>query len=278
MHSVYWNAYLKVKLFSYKENKMKALITGASSGLGWEMAEILSEEGYDIIAVARRAERLKDLKNKLKTNVEIVCVDVTTDEGIEKISGYFNEIDVFINNAGFGVFGKLVETDLSKELEMINVNVKAMHILTKLAACKFKERNSGYIMNVASIAAFFPGPLFSAYYATKAYVFRLTESLYEELRKAGSNVKISVLCPGPVKTEFENVAGVSFGKGNGKGKNLIVADKKKVASYAINQMIKGKFIIIPGMLMKICVFFRRILSEKTLCKLLYNIQNSKFIH
>lgn len=256
---------------------MKALITGASSGLGREMAQILSEKGYDIIAVARREDKLLELKAQLKTNVQVLCLDVTENEHLDKIVECLDEVDVFINNAGFGVFGDLCSSDLQQELNMIDTNVKAVHILTKLAAQKFKEKNSGYIMNVASIAAFFPGPLFSAYYASKAYVFRLTESLYEELRREKTNVKVSVLCPGPVKTEFEKVAGVSFGRGDEIGRSLIVADKRKVSEYALEQMFKGKLIIVPGKLMKIAVFFRRILSEKMLCKVLYLLQSKKFV-
>lgn len=256
---------------------MKALITGASSGIGWEMATILSEKGYDIIAVARRREKLEELKNKLKTNVEILCLDVTKDEDIEKIISCIDDVDVFINNAGFGVFGDLCSSDLEQELSMIDTNVKAVHILTKLVAKKFKERNSGYIMNVSSIAAFFPGPLFSAYYASKAYVFRLTQALYEELRHEKSKVKVSVLCPGPVRTEFEQVAGVSFGNGTEVGRGLIIADKRKVCEYAVEKMLMGKHIIIPTAVMKIAVFFRRILSEKMLCKALYLLQSKKFV-
>ncbi len=256
---------------------MKALITGASSGLGREMASILSERGYDIIAVARRADKLAELKSKLKTNVEILCLDVTKDEDIKTIISHLDEADIFINNAGFGVFGDLCSSNLEDELKMIDTNIKAVHILTKSAAKIFGERNHGYIMNVASIAAFFPGPLFSAYYGTKAYVFRLTESLYEELRQKKSNVKISVLCPGPVRTEFENVAKVNFGTGKEKGRNLIIGDKTKVSLYAINAMFKGKLIIVPGFLMKIAVFFRRVLSEKMLCRMLYFVQSKKFV-
>lgn len=256
---------------------MKALITGASSGLGWEMATILSEKGYDIVAVARRKDKLIELKDKLKTNVEILCLDVTQAHDVEKIASYLDDVDVFINNAGFGVFGDFCTSNLEEELNMIDTNVKAVHILTKLVARKFKEKNSGYIMNVASIAAFFPGPLFSAYYASKAYVFRLTQALYEELRREKSNVVVSVLCPGPVKTGFEKVAKVSFGNGSEMGRDLIIADKRKVSEYAIEQMLKGKLIIIPGALMKIAVFFRRILPERTLCELLYLLQSKKFV-
>lgn len=256
---------------------MKALITGASSGIGYEMAKILSEKGYDIIAVARREDKLKKLKESLKTDVEILCLDVTKEEDIEKISSRIDEADVFINNAGFGVFGDFCSSPLEDELKMMDTNVRAVHVLTKLAVQKFKARNSGYIMNVSSIAAFFTGPLFSAYYASKAYVYRLTLALYEELRREKSNVKISVLCPGPIKTEFEDVAGVSFGNGTEKGRGLIIADKEKVSRYAIEKMLKGKTIIIPGKLMKTAVFFRRVLPEKTLCKLLYFLQSKKFV-
>lgn len=256
---------------------MKALITGASSGLGWEMARILSEKGYDIIAVARRSEKLIELKNSLNTNVEMLCLDVTKEDDLEIIAQHLDDADVFINNAGFGVFGDLCSSKLDDELNMINTNIKAVHILTKLAAQKFKQRNSGYIMNVASIAAFFPGPLFSAYYGTKAYVFRITQALCEELRREKSKVKVSVLCPGPVKTEFEQVAKVSFGNGDEFGRSLIIADKRKVSEYAIRQMLKGKHIIIPTIPMKIAVFFRRILSEKALCRIMYYLQDKKFV-
>ena len=256
---------------------MKALITGASSGIGREMAKILSRKGYDIIAVARREDKLLSLKEELNTNTEIMCLDVTRMEDIEKIGEKLKEADIFINNAGFGVFGEFCESDLQKELQMIETNVKAVHILTKMAARIFKEKNKGYIMNVASVAAFYPGPLFSAYYATKSYVFRLTEALYEEFRQEKSRVKISVLCPGPVKTEFEDVAGVSFGNGDEAGRDLIIADKIFVANYAIDKMFKGKLIIVPGILMKTGVFLRRILSEKMLLKLLYLLQSKKFV-
>lgn len=256
---------------------MKALITGASSGLGWEMASVLSEKGYDIIAVARREDKLSNLKNSLNTKVETLCLDVTKPDDIKIIISRLNEVDIFINNAGFGVFGDLCSSNLDDELDMIDTNIKAVHILTKACAKIFKERNTGYIMNVASIAAFFPGPLFSAYYGTKAYVLRLTQALREELRREKSDVVVSVLCPGPVKTEFEKVAKVNFGTGKEKGRNLIIGDKRKVSSYAIESMLKGKHIIVPGVIMKIAVFFRRILSEKMLCRLMYYIQSKKVV-
>ncbi|MBR3576724.1 MAG: SDR family NAD(P)-dependent oxidoreductase, partial [Clostridia bacterium] len=206
---------------------MKALITGASSGLGWDMAHVLSEKGYDIIAVARRAERLQQLKEELKTNVEIICADVTDVEACKSIAARASEIDVFINNAGFGVFGDMATTDLDAELKMLDTNIKAVHILLKLVANEFQKRGSGYILNVASLAAFFPGPLFGAYYASKSYVLRISQALAEELRQAKSKVKVSVLCPGPVHTEFGQVAKVNFGNGEEKGAGFIVLNSRQ---------------------------------------------------
>ena len=256
---------------------MKALITGASSGLGREMARILSKKGYDIIAVARRRERLEELKSELETDVEIICADVRDVEVCKEIAKRADEVDVFINNAGFGVFGALSETDLDRELDMIKTNVCAVHILTKLVAKKFMEKNSGYILNVASLAAFFPGPLFAAYYASKAYVLRFSQALGEEMRRDGCNVSISVLCPGPVHTEFGDVARVNFGLGNEKGKKFIVLTSKEVAEYAIKKMFKKKLVIIPGNLMKVAAFLRRILPDKIMAKIVCLIQREKCI-
>lgn len=254
---------------------MKALITGASSGIGWDFAHILSEMGYDIIAVARRSERLELLKKSLKTSVEIVCCDVSDVNQCISLSKYAPDVDILINNAGFGVFGDLCSTDLDKELKMMDTNARAVHILTKLFVKEFKKRDRGYILNVASIASLFPGPLFGAYYASKAYVLRLTQSLAEELRQEKSNVSVSVLCPGPVHTEFEDVANVSFGTGKEPMTKGIILESRKVAEYALDKMFSGKLLIIPGKLMKIAAFSRHIISDKLLAKILYFIQSKK---
>lgn len=254
---------------------MKALITGASSGIGRDMAKVLSEKGYDIIAVARREDRLSELKSELSGNVIPVVADVTKKEDIEKISSYAKDVDILINNAGFGVFGAFLNTDEEKEMKMIETNVLALHTLTKNFLREFRKKDRGYILNVASLAAFFPGPLFSSYYASKAYVLRLSEAIAEELRQDKSNVKISVLCPGPVHTEFEKTANVSFGEGTEKMGKSVILDSLYVAQYAIDKMFSGKEIIIPGTLMKIGVFMRRVLPNKLLSKVLYFIQSKK---
>ncbi len=256
---------------------MKALITGASSGLGWDMAHILSEMGYEIIAVARRSDRLEKLKTELKGPVEIMCCDVTSLEDCERIAERADEVEIFINNAGFGVFGELCETSLDSELKMLETNIRAVHMLTKLAAQKFRERNHGYILNVASLAAFFPGPLFAAYYASKAYVLRLTQALAEELKREKSGVSVSVLCPGPVHTEFSDVAKVSFGLGTERGGGFIIMTSRRVAEYAINKMFKRKLVIVPGGIMKIAAFLRRLLPDKLLAKTVCLIQRKKCI-
>ena len=248
---------------------MKALITGASSGIGRAMAKILSAKGYDLIITARRENRLDELKAELKTNVEVIKADLSKESECfrlyETVKG--ENIDVLINSAGFGVFGAFDETDLSREISLIDVDIKALHILTKLFYKDFKNRNSGYILNIASSAAFQPGPLLSSYYAAKAYVLHLTEALAEELRRSGSNVYIGALCPGPVATEFDSVANVKFSL-----KNL---SAEYVAGYAIDKMFKHKTVIIPGAAMKLAVFAERFLARKFIVKTAYTFQKRK---
>lgn len=248
---------------------MKALITGASSGIGRDMAIILSNMGYETILVARREDRLKELSKELKNPSKIICLDVSSTESCfelyEKVKN--EDIDVLINNAGFGIFGKFADIDLDKELNMIDVNIKAVNILTKLFLKDFRDKNKGYILNVASSAAFLPGPLLSSYYATKAYVLRLTEAIYEELRREKSNVYVGALCPGPVDTEFNDVAKVKFA--------LKGLTSEYVAKYAIKKMFKRKLVIVPGKVMKCARFLTKITPEKLLLKVSYNQQKKK---
>ena len=247
---------------------MKALVTGASSGIGREMAKILSDMGYDLILVARRKKKLEELKKQLTTIVTIINLDISSTYNCTKLYDKVKkeDIDIVINNAGFGLFGEFTETSLDKELDMIDTNIKAVHTLTKLFLKDFKEKDSGYILNVSSSAAFLSGPLMSTYYATKGYVLKLTEAIYEELRREDSNVYIGALCPGPVDTEFNDVANVNF--------SIQSLNSQDVAEYAINQMFKRKLIIIPGWKMKFIVF-SRLLPRKLLLRINYNIQKKK---
>lgn len=248
---------------------MKALITGASSGIGKSMAYYLASKGIDLILVARRKDKLEELKKELDVNVKIIPLDLSEADNVELLynESQKEDIDILINNAGFGLYGEFNETDLDKEMEMINVNIKELHYLTKKFLIDFMKKDSGYILNVASSAGFMSGPKMSTYYATKNYVCRLSEAIYEELRRKKSNVHISVLCPGPVDTEFNDVANCSFSTSS--------ATSEYVAKYAIDKMFKNKLIIIPTFKMKAAIFFTRFVPRKILLRLAYNIQNKK---
>ena len=158
---------------------MKALITGASSGIGKEFSRILSQKGYDLVLVARDGEKLNELKNELETNVKVVIMDLSLIDNCKKLHAENSDIDLLINNAGFGDCGNFTSTSLDKEISMINTNITAYHILTKLYLIDMKKVNKGHILNVASIAGFMPGPLMSTYYATKSYIDRLSEGILE---------------------------------------------------------------------------------------------------
>ncbi len=246
---------------------MKALITGASSGIGKDLAINLSNMGYDIILVARKENKLKEVSKLCNTKAEIYVTDLSVEENCKKLFSDHKDIDILVNNAGFGLFGEFKDTDLDKELNMIDLNIKAVHILTKLYLNEMIRKDSGKILNVTSTAAFLPGPLMNTYYSTKSYVFKLTTALFEELRRIKSNVKVSVLCPGPVNTNFNNVAGVSF--------SMKSLSSKYVAKYAIKKMFKNKLVIIPGFKNKLGVIGCKFLPLKWLLKIDYNLQRKK---
>lgn len=195
---------------------MVALVTGASSGIGRDIAKELAKRNYDLVIVARDENALNQVKKEIEdiynVKVEIKKTDLSNMEECKKLYNDVSSmnIDVLVNNAGFGTCGEFIDTDLEKEVSMINTNITAVHILTKLFLKDMVKRDSGYILNVASIAGFMPGPLMATYYSTKAYVVRLTESIRMELFMKHSKVKICALCPGPVKTNFDNVANVKF--------------------------------------------------------------------
>lgn len=246
---------------------MRVLITGASSGIGRDMARYLSKLGYELVLVSRNEEELNKLKEELKTKVEVIAMDLSIKENCYKLYEQAKDIDILINNAGFGVFGKFVETDLEKEVNLIQTNVTAVHILTKLYLKDMVRKDKGHILNVASIAGFMPGPLMAAYYASKNYVVTLTRSINKELNKSKSNVKLSLLCPGPVNTNFNNVANVKF-----KVKAL---SSQYVAKYAVDRMLKGKLIIIPGILIKIAKVMSKITPTAIVEEISYHMQVSK---
>ena len=248
---------------------MRVLITGASSGIGRDMAKVISKKADELILVSRDIEKLKEVKKEIERDakVEIISMDLTNEENCKEIHNRVKNVDILINNAGFGDCGFFSETDLDKELNMIKTNIIAYHILTKLYLKDMKEKNSGKILNVASIAGFMPGPLMATYYATKNYVVRLSEAIREELKKEKSNVQISILCPGPVSTNFNNVANVKF--------NLREANSMKVAKYAIKNLEKGKFYIVPGIDVKFAKAGAKIFPSNFIAKITYKAQQRK---
>lgn len=248
---------------------MKALVTGASSGIGYEISKYLAKRGYDIIVVARNRQALENLKEEIKTNVQIVCMDLSVVDNCVKLYENFKDenIDVLINNAGFGMYGNFDILDMNKEIEMINVNILACDILTKLFLKDMKKRDSGYILNVGSIAGFMPGPLMSSYYASKSYVVKLTQAIRKELKKSKSGVSVSVLCPGPVNTNFNNTAGVKFA--------VRPLSSEYVAKYAVDMLFKKKLVIVPGFTIKLARFFSKFTPDNILAEITYYIQTRK---
>lgn len=255
---------------------MIALITGASSGLGRSFARILAKRGFNLVIVARRRQRLIELKQELVhkygVKVKILCHDLSDPEECKELYEEVEQanIDILINNAGFGVFGKFTETDLDAELQMIDVNIKAVHILTKLFVKKFVKRDHGYILNVASLAGFLAGPFFSSYYASKNYVLQLTKALYEELRDERSNVYVGAFCPGPVNTEFNDVAGADFATGG--------LDEMAAAEYAIEKMFDGQLIIVPSLTAKLAAAAAKVTPSKLLLAATGKLQKSRTVH
>ena len=210
---------------------------------------------------------MNEVKAKLHTNVEVVSMDVSKAENCKELHEKYQDIDILVNNAGFGDCGYFTKTSLDKELKMIDTNIVAYHVLTKLYLQDMKQRNSGKILNVASIAGFMPGPLMATYYSTKAYVVRLSEAIREELKKENSKVQISILCPGPVNTNFNKVADVKFA--------LKGLSSEYVAKYTIDKLFKGKFYIVPGWKIKLARFGSKIAPNNLVAKICYNMQRRK---
>ena len=248
---------------------MKVLITGASSGIGKDMARVLAKQADELVLVARDVTKLEEVKKELENDakIEIISKDLSIEENCKEIHNLVQNVDILINNAGFGDCGNFTKTSLEKDLSMIKTNIIAYHILTKLYLTDMKEKNSGKILNVASIAGFMPGPLMATYYATKNYVVKLSEAIREELKKEHSKVQISILCPGPVETNFNKVANVDF--------HLREANSMDVAKYAIKKLQKGKFYIVPGIDVKISRLGAKLLPTNIMSKFAYMAQKRK---
>ena len=247
-----------------------ALVTGASSGIGKEIAFELNRRGYNLIICARRIDRLEKLKQKLKGNTMIIQCDLSDKQQCIELHNKVKDknISVLVNNAGFGAIGMFNEIPVEREIKMIETNCTAVHILTKLFLKDFIKNDFGYILNVASSAGLMPGgPLMSTYYATKSYITSLSCGISEEIKAITDKVSISVLCPGPVDTEFNNVANVKF--------NLKSISPEKCAKIAVNGMFKRKLIIIPSADMKASAIAARLLPRKIILPITKTMQTKK---
>ncbi|MCT4778277.1 MULTISPECIES: SDR family NAD(P)-dependent oxidoreductase [Exiguobacterium] len=241
-----------------------ALITGASSGIGLEFAHILAKQGYNLVLVARRQHLLDRLKRQLESEypitVKTVALDLSRPESAESLFTLTSmnaiQIDLLVNNAGFGDYGDFIETDVQKNYEMLQVNIVSLTALTRLYAPAMVERQRGGMINLASIVAFQPGPLMAVYYASKAYVLSFTEALASEL--VGSGVKVTALCPGPTDTGFADVTGLE--------KSVLFqrfqpVPAKKVAEFGYRSWERGKVVAIYGLPNKSLVFGERFLPR-----------------
>lgn len=248
---------------------MYAIITGASSGIGKEMAILLAKKGYSLILVARRKERLEQLKKHLKNHypieVKTAVYDLSDRQScFDFCTKYHNyPIEILINNAGFGKIGYITETSLENQLSMIDTNITALHILSHYFAKRMKK---GYILNVASIAGFQPGPFLATYGATKAYAAKFSMALDYELKKQHKRISVTTLCPGPVATEFDAVAGTDF--------SLAAISARDCAIAGLNGMFKRKRLVLPSTA-KLAYYGVKFLPLNIIIPITYQIQKQK---
>ncbi len=248
-----------------------AVITGASSGIGREFAKQLSRKGYSLVLAARRKERLEQLAQELPTNVKVIACDLSQKSECFRLLQEIEPLNVriFINNAGFGCIGSMDETSLETELSMLQVNVRAVHILSKKMIQRYEQQGiPGTLINVASVAGLFPaGPYMATYYATKSYVASLTTAIYHELRQKRSNIYVGCICPGPVNTEFNDVAGVRF--------SLPGISPKECVSIALRKMSRRKALIIPGNSVRFLFVLQRVIPRCILVPIIGKQQQRK---
>jgi len=251
-----------------------ALITGASGGIGYELALLLARDGFDCILVARSRDKLDELAARLESEFRVKTLVVArdlskptaVDEIYEEVSAASMSIDVLVNNAGFPVYGRFVDTDWQAELDMLQVNVVALTALTKLFVRGMVERRNGRILNLASTAAFVPGPLMAVYYASKAYVLSFSQALANELQ--GTGVTVTALAPGPTRTGFQK-RGVMEDSRLVRGQ---IADAKSVAAGGYRGMMRGKTIVIPGFSNKLIPWVARVSPRGTVTRVVRRMQ------
>jgi short-subunit dehydrogenase len=259
--------------------KGTALITGASVGIGYELAKQFARGGYDLILVARNREKLTAVADEMKGSgvaADVITSDLAQPEApaalFADVQNRGRQVDVLVNNAGFGAIGRFHEVELRRQLEMIRVNVTALVELTHLFLPAMVRRKSGGILNVASTAAFQPGPHMAVYYATKAFVLSFTEAIGEELR--GSGVKVTALCPGPTESEFRSRAKLDTSP-IFRSKFIPTATAASVAKAGYDGFIRGKRIVIPGLMNKLAVQSNRIGPRNLVTKVAGKINKAK---
>ncbi|MBN1362989.1 MAG: SDR family oxidoreductase [Sedimentisphaerales bacterium] len=259
------------------DRKATALVTGASSGIGAELARVHAARGGDLVILARRAERLEALKAELESayraSVYVLVEDLADPEAPQRIYDEIKsrsiQIDYLMNNAGFGFRGAFHEQDWERNQAMIQVNITALAALTRLFAPEMVARRDGRILNVASMAGFLPGPLQSVYYASKAFVVSFTEALANEL--AGTGVTITALCPGPVETEFVERAGLENVHGFAKG-----VSAREVAECGYDAMLKGRTLIVPGLLNAMLIQLLRFAPRKIAARISRRMMDERY--
>ena len=248
---------------------MKAVVTGASSGIGYSIARYLSKLGYDLIVVARRKDCLENLKKECSTNVDIIDMDLSIISNMYNLHDQlqFEDVDLVVNNAGIGMYGDSWNMDMSREVSMLELNVIATDVLTKLFLKDMVKKNKGRILNVSSVVGFMPGPLMSSYYASKAYITSMSRAINTELKMKKYDVHVSTLCAGAVDTNFNSDLGISF--------FVKPSSSEYVAKYAIDKCLKNKEVIIPGTMNKILYGINKVIPVKFMKYPLYMTQNGK---
>ncbi len=257
------------------KNAQLALVTGAASGLGFELALLLAKDGYSLILVDVNAEKLQEAQNEIEalypTEIQLLYKDLSQQNVAEEIFQALDgkKINVLINNAGFGIYGSFNDTDWERDLAMLNLHVITTTHLTKLILKEMVARGSGMILNMSSLAAFQPGPLMSLYYASKAYILSFSEAIANELK--GTGVTVTALCPGQTRTCFQEV--VSNGaKASENRINFNIACPKEVAEYGYEAMKKGKVVAIPGNFNKFLSKLPRFVPRRTATAIIRKIQ------
>ncbi|MDQ0245515.1 short-subunit dehydrogenase [Bacillus fengqiuensis] len=250
------------------------LITGASGGIGKELAVHFAHDGHRLVLIARNSAKLEHLKKELEQDhqVEVLTIvkDISDQQSVKEVYEFLQkkniQVDYLVNNAGFGLYGEFADTSLDDELNMIDLNIKSLTHLTKLFLSGMIANNRGGVLNVASTAAFQPGPLMAVYYATKAYVLSFTEALANELKD--TNIKVTALCPGPTETGFSNRANLQESKLFKSG----VMDVKEVASVGYKGFHSGKTVVIPGAQNKLLARSVRFMPRKVVTSVVRNVQ------